>query len=276
MNSTITLTLCECSENHIGMEKNGTKAKKGFDKYVIDKLVDKYNNKKIERIDLTKYLKNPEYAEYAEYAELLIIRNAIENHEIIYNELIKLDWDKKYYCMRRKKVLNKLARSNLCFDNYNQIPDYENKKGRIISYENIPNFNKEKIKICNLLKEDFKCEGNRYDNIEKQGIGWHGDSERLKVIGCRFGKSMSLSFNWFNNCNSIGEKFETIIYSGDIYIMSEKTTGNDWKKKSLYTLRHSAGAEKYTNLNKKKLIKPLSIEDLSLRIDTLEKQMSLI
>lgn len=58
--------------------------------------------------------------------------------------------------------------------------------------------------------------------------------------------------------------------------MSEKTTGNDWKKKSLYTLRHSAGAEKYTNLNKKNLIKPLSIEDLSLRIDTLEKQMSLI
>lgn len=273
MESTLTLTLCECSENHVGMEKNGEKSKTGFNKDFIDKLVNAYNDKKIERIDLTKHLNN---SEYNEYAELLIIRNAIENHEIIYNELINLDWDKKYYCLRRKKVLNKLARSNLCFDNYNQNPDYENKKGRIVCYENIPNFNKEKNKICNILNEDLKCEGNKYEDIFKQGIGWHGDSERLKVIGCRFGKPMNLYFNWFKNCNPIGEMFKTIINSGDIYVMSEKVVGNDWKKKSLYTLRHSAGCEKYTKLNIKENKKPLCIEDLSSRIDTLEKQVSLL
>ena len=270
MESTITLTLCECSENHVGMEKNGKKSKTGFNKDIIDKFVNEYKNKKIERIDLTKYLNN---SEYTEYAELLIIRNAIENHELIYNELIKLDWDKKYYCMRRKKVLNKHARSNLCFDNYNQTPDYENKKGRIVSYENISNFNKEKNKICNILNDHLKCEGNKYDDTFKQGIGWHGDSERLKVIGCRFGKSMCLCFNWFKNSNPIGEMFKTTINSGDIYIMSEKVTGSDWKKKSLFTLRHSAGCDKYTKLDKKESKKPLSIENLYLRVLTLEKQL---
>ena len=32
--------------------------------------------------------------------------------------------------------------------------------------------------------------------------------------------------------------------------MSEKTTGFDWKKRSIYTLTHSVGAEKYTKLSK--------------------------
>ena len=27
--------------------------------------------------------------------------------------------------------------------------------------------------------------------------------------------------------------------------MSEKATGNDWKKKNIYTLRHAAGSKKY-------------------------------
>ena len=35
---------------------------------------------------------------------------------------------------------------------------------------------------------------------------------------------------------------------GDMYIMSEKAVGNDWKLKNKPTLRHAAGAAKYTNL----------------------------
>jgi len=37
---------------------------------------------------------------------------------------------------------------------------------------------------------------------------------------------------------------------GDLYIMSEKTTGFDWKKRTLITLRHAAGCEKYIKVNK--------------------------
>ena len=33
---------------------------------------------------------------------------------------------------------------------------------------------------------------------------------------------------------------------GDMYIMSEKAVGTDWKRRNIYTLRHSAGGPKYT------------------------------
>ncbi len=252
----LTITLCECSENHIGMEKNGNIAKSGYNKTHLDKLMNYYKNKKIERINLRDLLNdnNIEFinnVSYLDNAELLIIRNAIDNHEDIYNELINLKWDYHYYDIKRKKVLNKKARSNLCIDNFSQEADYENKKGTIISNNNIPIFNKERIKISEILNEDpnlVKCEGNRYDNILKQGIGWHGDAERLKVVGLRFGESMSLCFKWFKNTNPVGKKFETILNSGDLYIMTEKTCGNDWKKRSILTLRHSAGCKKYTSL----------------------------
>jgi hypothetical protein len=35
---------------------------------------------------------------------------------------------------------------------------------------------------------------------------------------------------------------------GDMYVMSEKTTGFDWKSKTKYTLRHAAGCDKYTTI----------------------------
>ena len=38
--------------------------------------------------------------------------------------------------------------------------------------------------------ENLICEGNRYFDIKKCGIGWHGDSERKKVIGLRLGEKM--------------------------------------------------------------------------------------
>jgi hypothetical protein len=35
---------------------------------------------------------------------------------------------------------------------------------------------------------------------------------------------------------------------GDVYVMSEKAVGHDWRSKSQVTLRHSAGAAKFTSL----------------------------
>ena len=42
--------------------------------------------------------------------------------------------------------------------------------------------------------------------------------------------------------------------SGDLYIMSNKATGFDWKIKNILTIRHAAGCEKYTTINKNKTI----------------------
>lgn len=48
---------------------------------------------------------------------------------------------------------------------------------------------------------------------------------------------------------------EVILNNGDIYIMSEKAVGTDWKKKNTLTLRHAAGAPKYLGFKEKKKVK---------------------
>ena len=116
------------------------------------------------------------------------------------------------------------------------------------------NFIKSYIEQFGSKFNNLIAEGNLYnDSGNKTGIGYHGDAERSKVIGMRFGKtneSMPLYFRWFNNSKPISEPIQIKLNNGDIYIMSEKTTGYDWKKRSIYTLRHSVGADKYIKLPK--------------------------
>ena len=57
-----------------------------------------------------------------------------------------------------------------------------------------------------------------------------------------------IGFNWFHKNQPLGEKITLNLNHGDIYVMSEKAVGQDWKKMNSYTLRHSAGADKYTKL----------------------------
>ena len=59
-----------------------------------------------------------------------------------------------------------------------------------------------------------------------------------------------MRWQWFKDGMPIGKAIDVKLNSGDVYIMSEKAVGADWKKKSRYTLRHSAGAKKYTSLDR--------------------------
>ena len=245
--SCITITFGDCSENHVGMEKIGDISDIGYTSKDLDNISNYFSGKEIDRIDLTLYLGDDKYT--GKKPELLIIRNAIDNHSEIFKELMDLEWDAKYFDTRRQKVLNKHARTNLCFSNYSQIADYENKKGTIVDFKEVPELNiAKKLLISSINESNLECEGNKYQNISKNGIGWHGDAERKKVIALRLGESMPICFNWFKQSKPLGKTYTAQINSGDVYIMSEKTTGYDWKKRSLYTLRHSAGADKYTKL----------------------------
>jgi hypothetical protein len=68
------------------------------------------------------------------------------------------------------------------------------------------------------------------------------------VIGLRFGESMNLCYQWYYQTKAVGKKYVIELHSGDLYIMSSKAVGNDWKKKNIYTLRHAAGCTKYTGV----------------------------
>ena len=59
---------------------------------------------------------------------------------------------------------------------------------------------------------------------------------------------MPIHYNWYYQGNPIGKNCKLMLNHGDIYIMSEKAVGFDWKSRNKYTLRHSAGCEKYTKV----------------------------
>ena len=188
-------------------------------------------------------------------AGVLIVRNGVQilggkKYEFRH-EMKNIDCDKKYFDTRRKKVLNKNARHNVCFAYKDQEPDIENKKGTII---NIYSLEQLKTVIGNLhlyLGEKARKligELNHYYDVRKCGIGFHGDTERRIVICVRLGESFPLHYFWYENSKRVGERIVLPeLNEGDIYIMSDKAVGWDWKlrKNNRLTLRHAAGCNKF-------------------------------
>jgi len=238
MKQTITLTFSESVENHRGNQVLGKIADKGFNLDDINPLLqyphELYNLNNLLGGDIT------------DTAHFIVFRNGLKtmfniDHEDLYKEHSVLNPDTK--CIMYGRVVNKKARHNLCFDDFNQSPEYESGKGTVIDFKDLPITNKLRNSISQLGTsfKDLKAEGNYYYNIDKCYIGWHGDTERKKVLGVRIGGVFPIHFRWYKNSKEASDKFSLDLNPGDIYIMSEKTTGFDWKKRSIYSLRHSAG-----------------------------------
>jgi hypothetical protein len=196
--------------------------------------------------------------------------------EQVYRELASRRWDAEYLDPNkyrteivdgkevkvRGKRLNKLARTNLCFvAGREQEPAVYEGKGTIYELKKLESLNRgvEKLKeqiAKGLIEIGSKTtveinvvEGNRYYNLKKTGIGFHGDTERVVVICISIGcDNYPMRWQWFKDGMPVGKSIDITLNSGDVYIMSEKAVGSDWKLKSKYTLRHSAGAKKYRDL----------------------------
>ena len=247
MNTTISLTFGDAGENHIGMEMIGELSPSGIS---CDELK-----------DLVQVFEDATFHDFGMDAGILIIRNILNDdmHKKIFEEVNSQEWDSKYYDRRRKRVLNKHARANIMIlDNIEQEPDYENAKGRIVDGTKLEHFNDFKIRLIDTLRDvignkvnNLICEGNKYTDNTKNGIGFHGDAERRIVIALRLGASMPMHWQWFQNSEPIHERFEFNINGGDMYIMSDKAVGYDWRKRLIPTLRHAAGASKYLKIKKK-------------------------
>lgn len=266
-NLIITITAGDCSENHVGMKQYGTNNHNGFTIDELIKINEKLRSKNIKTEFIMLHDLLPDKVKYEHKqilkAGLLIIRNGVNElmnnvsnnkeankkfGDLILQSLLDIEWDKKYYDIRRKRILNKRARWNVCFGNKSKSANLEEKEGTIIGYNEVPEL-KNLLSILPLYLGDkakeLEVEGNYYYDIKKCGIGFHGDTERSKVIGIRFGDTGKLAYRWYYQSKIISKKLEVNLNHGDIYIMSEKAVGNDWKKRSKFTLRHAAGCEKY-------------------------------
>ena len=256
---TWSLTVGNGGENHTGMEFLGSLRRQGqgwdidrlrYGKRILEdifgKQVDLYNLNELclegVKIEESKRPKD---------AYLMVVRNFLgrKQHKAFIKEMESYEWDRKYYDTRRKKVLNKNARANVCYGPNDRAPDYENKKGTIIGYERSPLVLRLKECVEILMKDkDLIVEGNQYDDPKKNGIGPHGDTERVCVACLRVGASMPMKYGMFNKCKMVGKSFQTVIKGGDLYFMSEEAVGAEWKKNSKYIWRHAAGAAKYLKM----------------------------
>jgi hypothetical protein len=167
----------------------------------------------------------------------------------MFNEQTKLAYDKQAFMYGR--VVNKHARWNLCFDDAGRGPAYEEGKGTIVGYDEVPLMKQLRDQFGSLFgpkAEGLKVESNYYYDTTKCGIGYHGDSERVKVIAMRLGySSMPIYYQWYYKGDPVGERIEIPLNAGDMYVMSEKAVGADWKKKNVYTLRHATGCSKFVD-----------------------------
>jgi hypothetical protein len=239
-NQTFTLTFGDMAENHKGMQIIGKQLKSGYSlsdildiyKYFINRLV------KTKLIDL------------GNNAYVLVVKNGLNcitnnNANNLLLEQLLLEKDTKAFMYGR--VVNKHARHNLCFGDENQEPQYELAKGRIYAFSDLPYLNelKKSLEKIHIKNNNLVGEGNYYYDITKCGIGYHGDSERKIVIGVRLGESMPLYYQWYKNNIKFGPKIKVDLDGNDIYFMSEKATGNDWKKRNIFTVRHATGCSKF-------------------------------
>ena len=259
---TYSLTVGNGGENHVGMEFIGSIRKKGEGwnlkklRYARGILEDIFNLE-VELYNLNELLEDVtiEDSLQPEPAYFMHVKNFLtpDVHNEYLKELNSYEWDNKYYCTRRKRVLNKHARTNVCYGKKHRDPDYENKKGTIIGYDESPLVFRLKQVVEMLMQDnDLIVEGNKYVNVKKNGIGPHGDTERVVVSCLRVGEMMPIKYGWFHNNKVVGNTKTINIPGGSLYFMSEKAVGADWKKRSQYTLRHAAGADKYLKMKGEK------------------------
>ena len=267
MTETFSLTFSDQGENHPGMQLVGSISEvgQGFSLHDLKTIESNFLEAgyQTEFHRLNDLYQDSNIQKIIQEAAVLVIRDGLQyflnqigkTQEDMIEEMKQFSWDQKYFDVRRQKVLNKHARNNVCFGSVSQEPDYPNKKGTIISYDQVPILKELRNKLPTMLGVKGKnliCEGNRYYNLKKYGIGWHGDKERRKVVAFRLGEEMNLNYHWFHKYKSLGKILELKLKGGDMYIMSEKAVGTDWNQGSKYTLRHAAGLpnSKYLKITK--------------------------
>lgn len=190
-------------------------------------------------------------------AGLLVIKNGLnlimQDNDYADRMLVEQNatkYDTQYFDRRRQRALNKRARHNAVFgpEHIDHSEDY--KQSTVISYKEVPLLSRYRDTMPQLFgikAQNLNTEGNFYFE-NKSGIGFHGDSERKIVICCSLGTPTTLRFCWRaprSKEKAYKPPFDFHIEHGDIYIMSEKATGFDWRCTSKFRLVHGAGADKY-------------------------------
>lgn len=252
---TLTITFGDVAENHAKNQQIGELAKEGFlgsDLFATQVMFES-KGVRCEMVDLRGGDESlPE-------ARVLVVKQPLKlfgtDADVLQAEIAAHEPDKKV--LMYGSVVNKHARWNLCMGDEAQEADYESGKGTVVAFEALPGLNAVRKALPDYLgekAEKLQAELNVYYDISKCGIGYHGDSERRKVVAFRLGETMPLYFQWFQDGKPRGERISMpTLAHGDMYIMCQKAVGTDWKSRKMPTLRHAAGCDKFTIYKPKKV-----------------------
>jgi len=245
--STYTLTFCERAENHVGMQALGDMAPDGFSMDELRRMHAEWATRGLatEWVDLG--------GPAGEHAAVLVVRGGVaallddaRGADALAAEHAALRpiWDVK--ALMRNRVVNKNARHNLCFADAAQPPDYAQGRGTVVDFATVEHTRRVRERLPALFGEKARgllMEANYYYDVGRTYIGFHGDGERRRVIGVRLGQTLPLWFQWFHRSEKVGAMVRIDLHHGDVYVMSQKAVGTDWRRPSLHTLRHAAGFE---------------------------------
>lgn len=250
----ITITFGDVAENGPGMEKIGEMAGEGLllsDLQAAEVLFEG-RGCPCEILDLVEEGRVEDVDDVVP-AQLLVVRGGVHallapagDAAALAEEQGALAPDTK--ALMRGKVKNKRARHNLCFADFAQAPDYEEGRGTVIDFAVLPHLARARTALAHFFgpkAKDLPAEGNYYYDLSKCGIGFHGDAERRIVVALRLGGGFPLHYQWYLRHKPIGKRIAVDLGPGDLYAMSQKAVGTDWRKSSIPTLRHAAGAPKY-------------------------------
>lgn len=158
-------------------------------------------------------------------------------------------YDKRFFDTRSKKTKNKQARYNIVFGPEDIPANEDYSQYTVCGFPRLAHLDQFRRSLGGWLgdkAEGLHAEGNLYYH-EKGGIGFHGDAERKVVICLSLGKESVLRYHWRlpGSSQHTLEATDIVVRHGDVYVMSEKATGHDWRFRSKLRLVHAAGHAKY-------------------------------
>ena len=167
--------------------------------------------------------------------------------DALFREQTGVEYDKKFF--DRGKTKNKLARHNIVFGDTPITHSEDYKQSTMRTFAELPRLAEARAALGDMFgprAEGLLAEGNRYYD-RGSGIGLHGDGERPMVLCVSVGAPMVLRYFW-RAPKAYGQKahvpygppMDLRIGHGDVYLMSEKATGTDWKHISKHRLVHGA------------------------------------
>lgn len=254
------ITFGEVAILHIGTTEYGSKRREvGFTVTELEELAQKVNTQVpgcAEVFHISEVLP-PHLQTQENQAATLVIRNGasfVSGRHDFANKLLEeqkqsVSYDRKYYDVRTRRTKNKRARYNVVFGEEELAHNDDYTRCTVKSFAKLPYLCALRSALSDKLGEraqGLSAEGNLYYD-DACGIGFHGDSERKVVICVSLGKRSCLRYHWRLPRTSAHTlpPVDIEVGHGDIYVMSEKATGYDWRFSSKVRVVHAAGAAKY-------------------------------